>query len=156
MNTPGIKKSFVIFLIVKLAFTMLLLLVVVALLFFSSFLFSTYNAKEQIDRMERIRVCDSYYYDRDFSYLYLSLTLHDLYSDEFDKYWEAVDAYQTYTEALEWSEAAENGREGADVKLAEALAELSDQESNAKFSETRTTIKWLTEKLNEETGEKRG
>lgn len=154
MNTPGIKKSFVIFLIVKLAFTMLLLLVVVALLFFSSFLFSTYNAKEQTDRMENIRFCDSYYYDRDFSYLYLTLTLHDLYSDEFDKYWEAVDAYQTYTEALEWSEASENGRESADVKLAEALAELSDQESNAKFSETRTTIKWLTEKLNEETGEK--
>lgn len=153
MSNPGIKKSLVIRLVIKTGISCLLILLITALITFYIFLFTAYDKKDPIDKTDKIRICEWDYYDRNFSNLYMILTLYDLYSDDFDKYWEVVEAYQTYTIALEWSHAAENGREGADAKLSEALAKLSEQESSAKFPETQNTIKWLRNKLNVETGE---
>lgn len=148
MNTPRIKKLFILGLFIKVAVTILLIIIAAVLLLASLGVMSDDN---EFDLVDHIRFCDRSYYDRDFSALYSRLTSSDLYTgEEFGKYREAVDAYRAYTEVLEWRVAVENGYEGADAKLDQAQKELSELESTVEYPENRFLFKFLNTKLNEE------
>lgn len=130
MNDPVAPKNFEVSLIVKTAAAIFLVLITTALLYGS---FKSFTVDDGISMTDSISYCDRSYYAKDYADLYDTLTIFDLYSEDFGKYWEVVDAYSVYTAALEWRTAAENGREGADEKMAQALEKLSEMESNVKF-----------------------
>ena len=150
MNTPRIKKLFILCLFIKVTVTILLIIIAAVLLLASLGGLSDDN---KLDLVDHISLCDQRYYDRNFSALYNQLNASDLYTgEEFDKYREAVDAYRAYTQVLEWRVALENGYAGADAKLAEAQKELSELESTVEFPENRYLFKFLIMKLNEDNG----
>jgi hypothetical protein len=149
MKTPRIKKLFILGLFIKVTVTLMLIIIAAVLLLASLGVFSN---DHEPDLADKISYCDRSYYDRDFSELYSTLTAFDLYTGEFDKYWEAVDAYRAYTQVLEWRVALENGYDGADTKLKQAQKELSELEKTVKFPENRSLIDFLNTKLNDDNG----
>lgn len=60
------------------------------------------ESTEDDNNMARmVNQCDSYYYEKDYGELRDILTLYDLYDDEFQVYWDAVDAYEAKLEAAD-------------------------------------------------------
>ena len=138
MKNPVAPRNFGLILFIKTAAAILLILITTGLLYGSFKLFTKEDDRRSVT--DYVNNCDRDYYAKDYERLYNTLALGDLYSEDYDKYWEVVDAYSVYTTALEWRTAAENGREGADEKMAQAIEELTEMESNVKFPANLTII----------------
>lgn len=137
-------RLFIIRVTIKTAAAILVILAAAALM---SGIFRLSSQRETRSLVDDIRYCDSDYCECDYAGLYNTLALHGLYSDEFDKYWEAVHAYRAYTLALEWQTALDNGREGAGEKYDQALKELKEIEKNVRFSENGPAISGYLEEF---------
>lgn len=78
------------------------------------------------DTGRMVSICDREYYDRDFADLREFLELYELYSPEFDMYWEIADGYEDYLLWRQWERAAQmklpNGEEQA-ARYAQKLRE---------------------------------
>ena len=137
MSRFSISKLFLFRLAIKTIAAILLLLIAAALLYAA---FHTARNSGKRSLADDISYCDYNYYERNYAGLYGSLALYGQFSEEFDKYWEAIDAYRAYTAAVEWQTALDNGREGAKEKYDQAIEELKTIEKNAQFSENRAII----------------
>ena len=99
------------------------------------------------DMGRMVGICDGYYYERDYAELREELTLYNLYSEEFGKYWEAVEGYQDYLNVLQWSRAEEmnlpqsEGRADAWREKLEALA------AQPEYPENRALLQNLVKEL---------
>ncbi len=88
------------------------------------------------DTGRMVSICDRYYYDRNYAELRDELELFDLYGEEFGKYWEAVQGYQTYLNVIQWSRAEKmdlpeaQGQTEAWREKLEALAEQPEYGEN--------------------------
>ena len=131
MKNPVAPRNFGLILFIKTAAAILLILITTGLLYGSFKVFTKEDDRRSMTYY--VNNCDRDYYEKDYVRLYNTLALHDLYTEDYDKYWEVVNAYSVYTTALEWRIAAENGREGADEKMAQAIEELSEVEGNVKY-----------------------
>ena len=73
---------------------------------------------------ELIGWCERDYYARDYTRLYETLTLYDLYEERYAGYWEAVNAYREACAVEQWVRAAQLGIDGAAEQMEENLASL--------------------------------
>ena len=144
MSRHSISKLFLIRLAIKTIAAILLLLIAAALLYAA---FHTARNSGKRSLADDISYCDYNYYERDYAALYSTLSLNGQYSEDFDKYWEAVDAYRAYTSAVEWRTALDNGREGAKEKYDQSVEKLKAIEKNVRFSENLPVIRGYLEEF---------
>ena len=139
------KKPSVIKLILKtvLAVSGCIFLFLLSVLTISDFSDNVVDYEDDVASM--IDYCNWRYYDRDYGSLRDELTLYNLYSEEFDKYWEIVDCYELYLECLEY-----RAIPGEKQKAEELQAEMSEMAANCRFEENRRQIESFSKALNEE------
>ena len=68
------------------------------LMFLAAALLVVAENGDTASKADLINWCDSDYYERDYAALYDTLTVFDLYDEDFDHYWEAAEGYRMYTE----------------------------------------------------------
>lgn len=96
---------------------------------------------EYYSKDSMIRRCDEHYYDRDFSELLWYLKLYDLYDDDYDMYWESVNAYNDYLSWHAWKGALDSGEmPEAAQKEAEARLKVEENAKNCDFSQTQKIL----------------
>ena len=79
--------------------------------------------------------CEEEYLNRDYPQLYDTLYLYDLYDEEYDKYWEIVQAYEDYALYQNYKKLVEEGKEQISIKVPENEEEYKKEfsvEFNAK------------------------
>ena len=86
-----------------------------------------------VDDVDLINWCDGDYYDRDFASLHETLTLYDLYSEDYALYWEAVNGYDALVRCRQWVKAEEQGISGAGEHVQEALNTLKGLAASPQF-----------------------
>ena len=91
------------------------------------------NSSENVARM--IGYCDRDYYDRDYGRLLSTLDLYDLYGEDYEKYWEAVNAYEDFIYYTECK-----GLKGYEEEAEKCLAKIRDNARNCKFEENRKIL----------------
>lgn len=68
---------------------------------------------DDVSEKDLIRWCDDDYYARDYGRLYETLSLYDLNGEQYDKYWDLVNAYIYYENYLMWEKAEAAGLDHA-------------------------------------------
>ena len=99
------------------------------------------------DTGRMVSFCDQYYYDRNYAELRNELELFDLYGEEFGKYWEAVQGYQTYLNVIQWSRAEKMdlpGSQGQTEAWREKLEALAEQ---PEYGENQAIFQSLVDQL---------
>lgn len=105
-----------------------------------------YNSKNNM-----IRQCDEDYYDRDFAGLLWYLKLYDLYDEDYDIYWEIVNAYNDYVSWHAWKETLESGEmPEAMQKEAEARQKVEENARNCEFTKNQKILNGFVERVNAE------
>ena len=98
-----------------------------------------------------IRQCDEDYYDRDFYGLLWYLKLYDLYDDDYDIYWEAVNAYNDYVRWHAWKGTLESGEmPEATQKETEARQKVEDNARNCEFTKNQKILDGFVEAMQTE------
>ncbi len=98
-----------------------------------------------------IRQCDEEYYDRDFYGLLWYLKLYDLYGEDYDIYWEAVNAYNDYVRWHAWKGTLESGEIPESVqKEAEARQKVEDNARNCEFTKNQKILDGFVEAMQTE------
>lgn len=97
--------------------------------------------------VDYISWCADDYARRDYEELYGTLTLFDLYSEEYDLYWEAVNGYNTYLQCLQYQNAARQGMENADTLASDALAKLETMAASPQFSQNGPLLQGFLDAL---------
>ena len=98
-----------------------------------------------------VRQCDERYYDREFSDLLWFLKLYDLYDEDYDIYWEAVNAYNDYISWHAWKGTLESGEMPEAVqKEAEARQKVEGNASNCKFTKNQKILDGFVEAMQTE------
>ena len=97
------------------------------------------SLENDVSMADLVSWCEDDYYDRDYAALYDTLTLYDLYGEEFAPYWEIVQGSILQQEYIQWERAAQIGIDGAQEEAAlrytqlQTLAEQPVYPRNAKF-----------------------
>ena len=142
MNESSIRKHSTIKLLLK-GVSALIALVWLLMLLSSVILVISENG-DNASKADLIRWCDGSYYDRDYAGLYDTLTLYDLYDEDFAHYWEAVDRYQAYAKYKQWTQA------GDESKAQRAKEQLQKLAVAPKFPQNSTLLKQLYARLDED------
>lgn len=96
---------------------------------------------EYMSKDSMIRQCDERYYDREFSDLLWFLKLYDLYEEDYDKYWECVNAYNDYLSWHAWKGTLESGEMPEAVgKEAEARRKVEENALKCRFSQNQKIL----------------
>lgn len=105
-----------------------------------------YHSKDHM-----IRQCDEDYYDRNFAGLLWYLKLYDLYDEDYDMYWEVVNAYNDYVSWHAWKGTLEFGEMPEAVqKEAEARQKVEENARNCEFTKNQRILDGFVEKVNSE------
>lgn len=99
------------------------------------------------DTGRMVRICDRYYYDRDYAELREQLELFDLYGEEFEKYWEAVQGYQDYLNVIQWSRAAEMDLPQSQGQAEAWREKLEFLAAQPEYAENQSIFQGLLEQL---------
>jgi hypothetical protein len=91
--------------------------------------------------------CSEYYARGNYGALCEYLNRFDLVGDDYEKYSEAVEGAILKSEYLQWSEAAEQGMDGAAQKAEEILTQLQVLSEQAKYPENREIFKEFLREL---------
>ncbi len=87
------------------------------------------------------RRCDEYYYDRDFYGLYDFMELYELYGEEYELYWEVVNAYRDYVSWHAWKKAADSGEMPmAAEKEEEMRRKIEEHAGDCRFSKNQKVL----------------
>ena len=97
-----------------------------------------YNDEKNV--ADKIRACDSYYYEKDFGDLRDYLILYDLYDTPYALYWEAVDGYNDYQLYLQWTRAAERGLADSSAMAALYKEKVEENYRNCAFENNRSQL----------------
>ena len=89
------------------------------------------------DEASRIDWCESLYVDRDYEGLMVQISLYHLEGENFQKYCEIADAYQTFQTLQVWQRAANEGVEGAADMVEKYQALHKSNILNSDFEENR-------------------
>ena len=87
-----------------------------------------------------IRWCDRDYYDRDWAKLADTLTLFELYGDEYAMYWEAVKGYSDLVQYEQWRAAQEQSLPHAESMAAQFAERLRENAENAAFPQNKEIL----------------
>lgn len=138
------KKPSVVKLVIKtvLAVFTALFLVLLSLEALSEFTDNIVDMEDDI--ASNIDFCNWRYYDRNYAALREELTLYNLYSEDFDKYWEIVDGYEIYLRCLEYRELPD----GAEQAL-EYQQMLERMAADCRFDENRRQLQHYIDALAE-------
>lgn len=107
-----------------------------------------YN-EEHLNQAETIERCDNYYYDRDFGGLREILTLYDLYTQDYDKYWEAVNGYEDYQYYLQYKRAVAAGNTQYEQPAADYRSKVVSNWENCQFSENQKLLEEFAAQAND-------
>ena len=88
-----------------------------------------------ITQVDKISWCERDYRNRDFAELYEELTLSNLYGEDYDVYWEAVEGYNLLVSCYQWREAEQAGVADAHAHAQSALQSLETLAQNSEFSQ---------------------
>ena len=103
-------------------------------------------AEDSVDYREdmaaMIDSCNRYYYARQYGNLRDELTSFDLYSEDFDKYWEICDGYEIYLRCVEYG-----AIDGQETRAAEYEEQLARMASECVFEENARYLSKLAESL---------
>lgn len=139
------KKHFIIKLVVA-VFFLFTLFEMVAMSIEDAAWEAEYHSKDNM-----IRQCDEDYYDRDFAGLLWYLKLYDLYEEDYDIYWEAVNAYNDYVSWHAWKETLDSGEMVFAVeKEAEARQKVEENARNCKFEKNQRILDGFVDTMKEE------
>ena len=105
-------------------------------------------AEDSVDYREDVAAmvdsCNRYYYARQYGNLRDELTSFDLYSEDFDKYWEICNGYEIYLRCLEYA-----SLDGGEAKKAEYETKLSAMVSDCKYEENARYLSKLADSLHD-------
>lgn len=118
----------------------LILLVPYTIGMFPFFFNYALNGGDDFDTADKINMCASSYYERDYATLYKDVHVHQLYGEEFLLYREAAEATLAYENFVQWCRAKENGFPGSDEKIEYYYKEVLDYEKNCKNSENKAVL----------------
>lgn len=139
------KKHFIIKLIIV-VFFLFTLFEMVAMSIEEAAWDARYHSKENM-----IRQCDEDYYDRDFVNLLWLLKLYDLYEEDYDIYWEAVNAYNDYVSWHAWKGALKAGEMPEAIqKEAEARKKVEENARNCNFAKNQRILDGFVEEMKKE------
>ncbi len=91
-----------------------------------------------------IDMCNRYYYERSYGELRDELELFDLYSDDFDMYWEVCYGYELYLKVLEYRNMV-----GGEKQAASYESELSQLAKQPAFEQNIRHFERMLEALNQ-------
>lgn len=81
-------------------------------------------------------MAQEYYEEGRYGYLRMLLHLYDFYDEKFDVYWEAVDGYRDYQEALQYKQSGDEEEKEAIVEKVIGNARKCKFESNQTILDT--------------------
>jgi len=144
LNRP-IKTPTILRLALKTLLALVLLWILVTL--WAVILYSIGESAWEEDEASLVRWCDSSYYERDLPALYDTLTLYDLYSPTYDRYWEAIALCNARIDLLQAQSEGRVGLTGAEDRILAAAERWEALEEHLSFSENQRITAYLTERL---------
>lgn len=84
-----------------------------------------------------INQCDEYYFERKYDELFEHMNLYDTYGEEYDIYWEVMDAYINLQEYFKWKEVAEEQIEDARKMEDMYYQKVIEACENCRFSQNK-------------------
>lgn len=139
------KKRFIIKLIVAVLFLLSLYEIV------STAIEDAAWETEYYSKDNMIRQCDEKYYDRDFTGLLWYMKLYDLNGEDYDIYWEVVNAYNDYVSWHAWKGTLVSGEMAeATQKEAETRKKVEENAKNCKFMKNQRILDGFVEKVTSE------
>lgn len=139
------KKRFIIKLLVAVLFLISLFEIIPAVVEDAAW-DAKYYSKDNM-----IRQCEENYYDRDFEGLLWYMNLYELYDEDYDIYWEAVNAYNDYVSWHAWKGTLVSGEmEEAAQKEAEARKRVEENARNCEFKKNQRILDGFVERVNSE------
>ena len=129
------KRPSIIVMAIKTAVALFLILVILAgVLALSDEIRMNYEySSKNIGKM--INYCDRDYYNRDYGRIRETLTLYELYGEEFGKYWEVVNAYEDVVDYQGFARLDEY-KEDAD----KCLAEIESKARECKYQDNQRIL----------------
>ena len=94
-----------------------------------------------------INLCDTYYYEKNYDKLYYVMQLYDTYYEDYDMYWEVVNAYIDYMEYEKWTKVSETDIEDAREMEAFYRDEVISASQNCEFPQNQKHLDGFVEML---------